>query len=147
MFYNMRGGGPGAASVVPEVARRLAAVADDLASRAAALAGFCDRHPGMAMASGLEPLALEMKMILRDGALARVSSAAGAALRGAGAGAAAHRDLDMVQRAAELGREAHRRALAHETHLLERPARSLGQGIETAVSLASSLVLMVTAVL
>jgi hypothetical protein len=87
-----------------------------------------------------------MKMILRDGALGRVRAAAEPALRGSEPGRAGHRDLDLVQRTTELGREAWRRAAAYERELLARPARSLGHGIETAFSVASSLVWIVMAI-
>jgi hypothetical protein len=146
MFYSRRKSEMAAAEIGPEVAGRMASVVEDLAGRAEAVAGFCDRHPEMAMASGLEPIALEMKMILRDGALGRVRAAAEPALRGAAPASAGLRDLDMVHRATELGREALRRAAAHERDLLERPGRALGHGIETAVSVAGSLVMIAAAI-
>jgi len=126
------------------LAARARALARDLAARARDVVLFSERHPEMSFLSGLEPVALEMRMVLAGGALDR--AAAAAAGQGGPRGRAAPGDLDQLRRAADLGREAHRRLARYEAELLARPARRLGEGVETVFSVASSLVWIIMAI-
>lgn len=123
------------------LAARARAAVDDLAARARAVVVFSERHPEVSFLSGLEPVALEMRMVLAGGSLERAAAAPGGA-HGRLAGA----DLDQLRRAADLGREAHRRLARYEAELLARPARRLGEGVETVFSVASSLVWIIMAI-
>lgn len=121
--------------------RARAAIAD-LAAKMRDVVLFSERQSEMSFLSGLEPVALEMRMILSNGALER---ATGAATLGSGR-APAPQDLDQLKRAADLRREAHRRLALYEAELLSRPARKLGEGVETVFSIASSLVWFIMAI-
>lgn len=131
-----------AAPAEAALAARARAAVRELAARARDVVLFSERHPEMSFLSGLEPVALEMRMVLAGGALERAATAG----TGGAQGRVGPGDLDQLRRAADLGREAHRRLARYEAELLARPTKRLGEGVETVFSVASSLIWIIMAI-
>lgn len=118
-----------------------AGVAGLVLGRAEAIMEFADRHPKMAFESGIEPIALEMRLALQEGALGRLASTSRTrGLSGPKAG-----DLGVLDRTSRLQSEAARRLGQYEAALEEASSPSLGRTIETVVSIASGLAVLASA--
>jgi len=98
--------------------------------RAEAILGFVDRHPRIAFESGIEPVALEMRILVREGTLSRMSR---------GLGNSGQADFEILDRASRLQSEAARRLAAYEAEMEGAPGREIGRVVEVALSAISTL--------
>jgi hypothetical protein len=109
--------------------------------RARAIVDFADRHPRLAFESGIEPVAFEMGIVIRDRALERLADGRFTRLSGVPAG-----DLAVLDRASRLQSETSRRLAAYEAALEEASSPSLGRVLETALSIASGVAVLASAI-
>jgi len=106
--------------------------------RARAIVEFADQNPGLAFEAGLESIATEMRLAL---------AGAGAVPRPFGGGGSglgvipSPMEITVYHRASDLQREALRRVVRHHERLAaEAKGPSLGEALQTALSVASSAV-------
>lgn len=109
--------------------------------RAQAIIDFAERHPKMAFEAGIEPVALEMRMVLTEGALARLAFAP----RAHGLAGPQQGDMAVLDRASRLQSEAARRLGQYEAALEESSSPSLGRAVEMAISIATGVAWLASA--
>jgi hypothetical protein len=124
-----------------ELAGETAGVAGLILGRAQAIVEFADRQPKMAFESGIEPVALEMRLALAEGALGRLAAHS----RTRGLSGPKMGDLGVLDRMSRLQSEAARRLGQYEAALEEASSPSLGRALETVVSIASGLAVLASA--